>query len=80
MCSFWRFRPIFRVFANSAAIKKTFFPKHLSARIILVLDAIFVPYSTFLGLLSLELSLREEPVTQPFTYLDTQRISLRIEG
>jgi len=42
---------------------KTFFPKNLSARIKLVLDATFLPSLTFLGIFISEISRVEKPVT-----------------
>jgi len=41
------------------------FPKNLSVRIILVLDATVVPNLTFLGLLSPEISFGENPPRHP---------------
>jgi len=51
------------------------FSKHLSAHIILILDATFVPTLTFLGLLGPEISFREKTVTYQHRYEDTQLIS-----
>jgi len=52
MCSFWRFWSVFLRFLLILPQLKSFYPKNLSACIILVLDATFVPNLTFLGLLS----------------------------
>jgi len=60
--AFWCFCPLLGVFANFGAI--TNFSKNLSERITNVLNAAFVPYLTFLGLLGFEISLGEKPLTQ----------------
>jgi len=54
---FWQF------FANFATIKKL--SKNISARIIFVVDAIFLPNVAFLGPFSPEISFGEKTVTHP---------------
>jgi len=52
MCAFFAFSALF-------ATNKTLFPKKLSSRIVLVVDAIFTPNLTILGLFSPEIAWRK---------------------
>jgi len=79
-CFFWKigvFGVFLAFFANFATIRKLF-SRNLSARIVHVLDATFMPNLTFLGLLSFEISFGEKnshPLRHPHGFFRHSRSS-----
>jgi len=67
-CTLFAIYGLFLVFLLEILLQLKNFSKNLCVSIILVLDAIFVPNFTFLGILSPEISVGEKTVACPTNY------------